>query len=69
VISITGAGGGYGDPRVRDPAEVAATVNRGWLTLKRAEEVYGVALVHAKNGVDYVVDEQRTKRLRGEAPA
>jgi N-methylhydantoinase B/oxoprolinase/acetone carboxylase alpha subunit len=69
VISITGAGGGYGDPRVRDPEEVAATVNRGWLTLKRAEEVYGVALVHAKNGVDYVVDEQRTKRLRGEAPA
>jgi hypothetical protein len=29
--------------------------------------VYGVALVHAKNGVDWVVDEQRTRKIRGEA--
>ena len=58
------AGGGYGDPRRRDPALVVKDVNRKWLSEKRAEEAYGVAVRLADNGVDYMVDEERTKALR-----
>ena len=64
VASVTGAGGGYGDPLDRPSDKVAATVNRGWLSPERAEEVYGVALTLAANGVDHAVDEQRTSALR-----
>jgi N-methylhydantoinase B len=38
---ITGNGGGYGDPRRRDPARVAEDVKNGLITLERAAEVYG----------------------------
>lgn len=60
----TCGGGGYGDPRRRDPAKVAATVNREWLSRKRAEQVYGIRLKRAANGVDVVVDEAATAKLR-----
>ena len=39
----TGNGGGYGDPRRRDPAAVAADVEAGFITPERAREVYGPA--------------------------
>lgn len=38
---ITGNGGGYGDPRRRDPARVAEDVKNGLITPERAAEVYG----------------------------
>lgn len=38
---ITGNGGGYGDPRRRDPARVAEDVRNGLLTAERAREIYG----------------------------
>ena len=38
---ITGNGGGYGDPRLRDPARVAEDVKNGLITRERAAEVYG----------------------------
>jgi N-methylhydantoinase B len=42
VIRIrTGNGGGYGDPRRRDPEAVAADVRAGFITPARAREVYG----------------------------
>jgi N-methylhydantoinase B len=44
VIRVrTGNGGGYGDPRRRDPAAVAADVKNGFITPERAQEVYGTA--------------------------
>jgi N-methylhydantoinase B len=44
VIRVrTGNGGGYGDPRRRDPAAVAADVRNGFITPERAQEVYGAA--------------------------
>ena len=44
VIRVrTGNGGGYGDPRRRDPAAVAADVKNGFITSERAQEVYGQA--------------------------
>ncbi len=65
IVFRMNAGGGYGEPRRRDPARVAKDVNRKWLSKERAEEVYGVAVKLAGNGVDYVVDEPRTAELRG----
>ncbi len=38
---MTGNGGGYGDPKRRDPARVAMDIKNGLLTPERASEVYG----------------------------
>jgi len=38
---ITGNGGGYGDPRRRDPARVAMDIKNGIVSPERAREVYG----------------------------
>lgn len=66
VVSVTGAGGGYGHPLRRDPARVVRTVNRGWLSVERAREVYGVELKSADDGTDYVVDDAGTAALRAQ---
>jgi N-methylhydantoinase B len=44
MLFLSCGGGGYGDPAKRDPAKVASSVDKGWLTPERALEVYGVAL-------------------------
>ena len=41
---ITGAGGGVGNPRERDPALVREDIRNGYITAERAREVYGVSL-------------------------
>lgn len=42
VIRVfTGAGGGLGNPKERDPAKVAEDVRNGLITAERAAEVYG----------------------------
>jgi N-methylhydantoinase B len=56
------AGGGYGDPLLRDPARVRDDVADGLLSPATAKADYGVVL-----GDDGVVDEAATARLRGEA--
>ncbi|KQV33353.1 MULTISPECIES: hydantoinase B/oxoprolinase family protein [unclassified Rhizobium] len=38
---ITGAGGGLGNPKERDPAKVAEDVRNGLISAERAQEVYG----------------------------
>ena len=48
-------GGGYGDPAKRDPARVAAMVNRGWLTADKAREIYGVTLRYDSASAEHVV--------------
>ena len=43
VIRVfTGSGGGYGNPRDRDPELVRADVRNGLLSPERARDVYGV---------------------------
>ena len=37
---VTGNGGGYGDPRDRDPAAIADDIKNGYITPERAKEVY-----------------------------
>ena len=39
---ITGAGGGIGDPRQRDPEAVKSDIRNGYITAERAAEVHGV---------------------------
>lgn len=44
VISICGGGGGYGPPGNRDPARVRHDVVEGWISRKRAREIYGICI-------------------------
>jgi N-methylhydantoinase B len=60
------AGGGYGDPRRRDPARVVEDINRKWLSIAAASEMFGVAVRLMENGVDYEVDLAATQSLRGQ---
>ncbi|MSQ70325.1 MAG: hydantoinase B/oxoprolinase family protein [Betaproteobacteria bacterium] len=60
-IRIEGAaGGGWGDPRARDPAAVLRDVRDGVVSLAAARDVYGVAI--ASDGRS--VDSAETARLR-----
>lgn len=58
------AGGGYGDPRTRDPRRVLKDVLEGYETLERAREVYGVALTGRIEDETLALDEAATARLR-----
>ncbi|WP_204032465.1 hydantoinase B/oxoprolinase family protein [Sinosporangium siamense] len=44
LVARTSGGGGYGDPRDRDPEAVAQDVREGWISRERALEVYGVVV-------------------------
>ncbi len=43
VLSHTSGGGGYGPPHERPVEKVAHDLAEGWITRKRAEEIYGLA--------------------------
>jgi N-methylhydantoinase B len=59
VISVrTCGGGGYGDPREREPERVLRDVLEGKVSAERAREVYGVAVR------DRAIDVKETKALR-----
>ncbi|MBS1884136.1 MAG: hydantoinase B/oxoprolinase family protein [Actinobacteria bacterium] len=59
IVSITGAGGGYGPPGERDPEMVRHDVVEGWVSADRAREVYRVAF-----GDGGQVDASATAQLR-----
>ena len=69
-------GGGFGDPRQRDPVRVLDDVISGYVSLEAARDHYGVivrylgekdALVRLPH--HYAIDIEATERLRGEAGA
>ena len=64
LVWVNNGGGGYGDPKRRAPERVAADVNRNWLTVERARDVYGVALKPAQTPGLVVVDVDATSKLR-----
>jgi N-methylhydantoinase B len=68
IVFRSCGGGGYGDPRRRDPARVAAAVNRGWLSARRAAQVYGVVVRRDRRG-DWVVDAAATRLRRSRRTA
>jgi N-methylhydantoinase B len=55
-----GGGGGFGPPHERDPQKVAHDVRQGYVSLRAAAELYGVAL----DETTLEVDEPATRRLR-----
>ena len=59
VRTQTGGGGGYGEPRERDPERVRQDVIDGYVTRTGARRDYGVALKP-----DLSVDEALTRQLR-----
>ena len=56
---MSGGGGGFGNPREREPARVAFDVAEGYVSLDEARELYGVALHD-----DGSVDAEATRGLR-----
>lgn len=58
------SGGGYGDPKRRDPRRVLKDVADGFETLERARDVYGVALSGSIETEDLAIDAERTAQLR-----
>ncbi len=56
----SGGGGGYGDPFERPVAEVAEDVRQGYVSVKAAAELYGVAV----DPETLAVDAAATERLR-----
>ncbi|MBT3793555.1 MAG: hydantoinase B/oxoprolinase family protein [Rhodospirillales bacterium] len=55
-------GGGFGDPRKRDPQSVCHDVNEGYVSAKSAKQDYRVALKKSKGA--FIVDLPATKALR-----
>ncbi|MCZ6665738.1 MAG: hydantoinase B/oxoprolinase family protein [Gammaproteobacteria bacterium] len=41
---VTNGGGGWGEPKLRDPERVMADVRNGYVSLTKAREIYGVAI-------------------------
>lgn len=60
VFSQSGAGGGWGDPLMRDPARVRADVENEYISIEAAKRDYGVVIDRAT----LAVDETATGRLR-----
>jgi len=67
-IGVNTSGGGYGDPLDRDPDLVRWDVREEIISLKKAEEVYGVVLdtEPEQYAVDYAATEKLRERLRNE---
>ncbi len=59
-VVVGPAGGGYGEPRRRDPDKVLGDVLDGFVTRGQARETYGVAITE---GLE--LDREGTARLRG----
>ena len=60
LINRSGGGGGWGDPRQRDPQRVLIDVRNGFVSEHSAREDYGVAI----NTKSWTVDEVATAALR-----
>jgi N-methylhydantoinase B len=67
-------GGGYGDPRERDPERVLADVVDGYVSLEAARDLYGVAVEYAgepgrlvRTAAHYRIDWDATRALRARA--
>jgi N-methylhydantoinase B len=56
----SGGGGGFGDPKLRDPALVARDVREGYVSVEAADALYGVVI----DPVNGSLDEQATTARR-----
>jgi N-methylhydantoinase B len=63
MVSYSNGGGGFGDPRARDPERVAYDVSEGWISATRAVEVYG-AVLDLEGAVDVAATAAKRSALR-----
>jgi N-methylhydantoinase B/oxoprolinase/acetone carboxylase alpha subunit len=61
---LLSGGGGYGDPREREPARVREDVLARFVGFERARDVYGVVFEREVLDDSLAVDEDETRRLR-----
>ena len=66
---VTGGGGGYGSPLLRDPAAVAEDVRDGKLTRDYAEREYGVVFIGDSLVLDLPGTEKRRSQLEPSSSA
>lgn len=64
IVSHSSGGGGYGVPSKRDPQRVLHDVAEGWVSVQRAREVYGVAIIGSAELDDFAVEPIETRQLR-----
>jgi N-methylhydantoinase B len=64
IAGLWAGGGGYGDPLDRAPERVAWRVLNGWITLEKAESIYGVVIDTSSE--EFAVDRKATEELRSE---
>ncbi|MBI4529397.1 MAG: hydantoinase B/oxoprolinase family protein, partial [Deltaproteobacteria bacterium] len=69
VLLRTGGGGGFGDPLEREEEKVLDDVLNGYVSLRAAEEDYGVVIDSKNFCVDKEATEARRKAMRGVARA
>lgn len=50
LVAENVGGGGYGDPKNRDPAAVLEDVRAGYVSVERARDVYDVSIVETESG-------------------
>ena len=62
-------GGGYGDPRQRDPLRVLQDVREGWVSQAKARQEYGVMITGDLEAGTLAIDCDATDELRGEGAA
>ncbi len=65
IRGVDAGGGGYGDPHAREPERVRRDVARGWESVERAREIYGVVLTGSAADGTLAVDEAATAAARG----
>ena len=66
IITYTSGGGGYGPPYQRPLEKIKKDVEEGWITEKRAQEVYGVVL-DKEGEVDVAATSKMRKSLKKKA--
>jgi N-methylhydantoinase B len=63
---LLSGGGGYGDPKEREPELVREDVLARFVSFERARDVYGVAFTSDALDDSLELDDEETVRLRGE---
>lgn len=64
VLGIDQGGGGFGDPKRRDPERVLRDVEDGLVSSEAARDVYGVVIVGSRGDDALAVDTEATALLR-----
>jgi N-methylhydantoinase B len=60
LFQQAGGGGGYGNPYLRDPAQVAEEVKNGIISIEKAKKDYGVII----DPETFEVNLKETEKLR-----